>query len=401
MGKLIGGILLIVGTSIGAGILALPVTTAEAGFISSSILLFICWCLMTFSALLILEVNLWLPIEANMISMAKKTLGIPGEIVAWVTYLGLLYALLGAYMSGGSDIFNTLLGFAGVHIPTWLGTLLFTGLLGSIVYLGTRTIDYTNRLLMFIKLSSFVLLLILVLGHVNIQYIDASHPSKLLASVMVMITSFGFATIVPSLRIYFQSDAKKLRQVILIGSLVPLICYILWDLAILGSLPVEGKHGLQEVSQSGHAASSLMILLQQILNNQLINHISKLFTSICVATSFLGVSLCLSDFLADGFKIEKIGFGRIKIQALTFIPPLTMVLFYPDAFLKALNYAGTFASILLTLLPVLMIWRGRYYLGLSGPYRVTGGKITIVIAMIGAILAVSIGCSQEFHLLTF
>ena len=37
--KFIGGLLLIVGTSIGGGMLALPVSTAEAGFFNSIFLL--------------------------------------------------------------------------------------------------------------------------------------------------------------------------------------------------------------------------------------------------------------------------------------------------------------------------------------------------------------------------
>ena len=44
--KLIGSILLIVGTSIGAGMLALPIATAQLGFGGSLILLFACWIVM-------------------------------------------------------------------------------------------------------------------------------------------------------------------------------------------------------------------------------------------------------------------------------------------------------------------------------------------------------------------
>ncbi|WP_328287250.1 aromatic amino acid transport family protein, partial [Legionella pneumophila] len=104
--KLIGGILLIVGTSIGGGMLALPVSTAEVGFTNSLFFLFFCWLVMTAGALLILEVNLRLPAGSNMISMAKSTLGLPGQVIAWITYLLLLYTLLAAYISGGSDVFS-------------------------------------------------------------------------------------------------------------------------------------------------------------------------------------------------------------------------------------------------------------------------------------------------------
>ena len=73
--KLLGGILLIVGTAIGGGMLALPIATAEAGFTNSLILLFLCWFIMTVSAFLVLEVNLWLPANTNIISMSRILLG--------------------------------------------------------------------------------------------------------------------------------------------------------------------------------------------------------------------------------------------------------------------------------------------------------------------------------------
>ena len=85
--KLIGGILLIVGTSIGGGMLALPLSAAPGGFVSSSLLLFGCWLVMTFSAFLILEVNLRFPAGSNFISMAQGTLGKAGAWFAWLIYL--------------------------------------------------------------------------------------------------------------------------------------------------------------------------------------------------------------------------------------------------------------------------------------------------------------------------
>jgi len=78
--KIAGGILLIVGTSIGGGMLALPIVSAESGFIGSTLVLLACWALMAFCALLILEVNLWLPPRNNLISMASATLGKTGAV---------------------------------------------------------------------------------------------------------------------------------------------------------------------------------------------------------------------------------------------------------------------------------------------------------------------------------
>jgi tyrosine-specific transport protein len=358
MTKFIGGLLLIIGTSIGAGILALPVTTAQSGFISSTLLLFFCWAIMSLSALMILEVNLWFPQDSNMISMAKHTLGLPGEVLAWISYLLLLYALLCAYIAGGADVFGALLDLIGIHTPQWLDTVLFTVILGSIVFCGIQATDYANRILMTIKLSAFVILTALVVPQVQPHNLTVNEPQYLPSAIMVMITSFGFATIVPSLRSYFNSDAKKLRNMIILGSFVPLICYIIWDFAILGSLPLTGKDSLTQILHGGHVTSDLMIALQQVVNKTVITQLSRVFTSICVFTSFLGVALCLSDFLADGFKIQKLGLGRIAVSALTFLPPLVIVLFYPNAFIMALTYAGICCVFLLVILPTLMVWRG-------------------------------------------
>ena len=156
--KLIGGILLIVGTSIGGGMLALPIATAQLGFINAFIALVLCWAVMTLSALLILEVNLWHPVNSNLITMAKTTLGTFGQIIAWTSYLSLLYALLAAYIAGGSDFLQHLLLTFHITVSTKISALLFTALLSLVVYKGLRSVDYINRGLMFSKLFTFILL---------------------------------------------------------------------------------------------------------------------------------------------------------------------------------------------------------------------------------------------------
>jgi tyrosine-specific transport protein len=45
-GHLVGGTLLVAGTSIGVGMLALPVATAAGGFLPSLMIYFLCWFFM-------------------------------------------------------------------------------------------------------------------------------------------------------------------------------------------------------------------------------------------------------------------------------------------------------------------------------------------------------------------
>ncbi len=388
--KFTGGILLIVGTSIGGGMLALPVANASTGFASSTLFLFACWLLMTLGALLVLEVTLWLPANSNMVSMAKATLGKPGQVVAWLSYLCLLYALLSAYISGGTDVFQSMIALIGIRLPTWLCALLFVMLLGGIVVQGIKSVDYVNRGLMFSKLGVYLLLVVVIAPSVHVRLLSAGHPAYITGTVMVLLSSFGFATIVPSLCSYFHNDAAKLRRVIIIGSLIPLFCYIVWDAAIMGVIPSNGSNGLIALMQSTHPTSSLTNDVQNAVHSSYITSFFRVFTEICMLTAFLGVSLCLYDFLADGLKLQKSGWHGVIVTAATFLPPLVVVLFYPGAFIQALKYAGIMCVILLVLLPAAMAWAGRYKIQYNNQCQVAGGKLVLLLLMlIGSLIIIT------------
>ena len=392
--KFIGGVLLIIGTSIGGGMLALPVATAQFGFSATLLFLFVCWAVMTASALLILEVNLWHPVNSNLITMAKTTLGRWGQVIAWISYLLLLYALLAAYVAGGSDFLQHLLLGLRLHISSKASACLFAGLLSLVVYKGIRSVDFINRGLMFSKLAAIGLLVICIFPFVSMDYLLT--PGKfhylpaVISSITVIITSFGFAVIIPSLRSYFKNDAPQLRKAILIGSFIPLICYVLWELVIMGVIPSQGQVSLMAMTHSSHSTSDLIHALSQLLHNPLINFLAKAFTAICLATSFLGVALSLFDFLSDGLGIKKMGLNKLVLYAVTFLPPLIVANHYPNAFIKALSYAGVLCAILLIGLPAMMAWSGRYIKKCASGYQVAGGKYLLTLLMVIAFTLITL-----------
>jgi tyrosine-specific transport protein len=378
--KLIGGILLIVGTSIGGGMLALPVAVASTGVYHAIFFLMGCWLIMTMGSLLILEVNLRLPPGSNMISMAKSTLGLPGQIVAWVAFLVLLYSLLAAYISGGSDVFNGLLHAAHLDLPTWATSLLFTCSFSLIIYSGIRAVDYVNRGLMFGKLGVYLLLVMIISPHIDTTHLRGGSLQAISGSLMILITSFGFASIVPSLRDYFKDDINALRHVILIGSLIPLGCYTVWITVIMGVVESQGEHGLLALMNSQHATSGLTDALSRAVNSAWITGFFEFFTSICMITAFLGVSLGLFDFLSDGLSLKKTGRQGHITLILTFLPPLAIVLINPGIYLHALRYAGVCCVILLLLMPAIMAWRGRRKnTHPSALILVPGGNLSLII----------------------
>lgn len=384
--KQFGGILLITGNAIGGGMLALPLATAQAGFFNSSLFLIICWGIMLTGGLLILEVNLWFPPNSHLISMARATLGVTGEIVTWLCYLLLLYALLSAYIAGGSDFLQGVLQKVDIHFSAIMTTALFVLILGPIVYKGVHSVDLMNRVLMGGKLLIFCLLILFLFPFISTKLLMQGNVYHLPHSLTIIITSFGFAAIIPSLRSYFHSNVKQLRQVIILGSLIPLICYIFWNGAIMGVIPINK---LLIIAESSQSTSHLTNTLGHLLNKSNITLFTWMFTSICLATSFLGVGISLSDFLMDGLALAQSKKNKFIVSLLTFFPPLIVVLLYPASFMLALNYAGIWCAALLALLPALMAWSGRYKQQISAPYQVMGGKSLLCLLILSSSIIIA------------
>lgn len=393
--KLIGGILLVVGTTIGAGMLALPVTTAELGFWVSSALLISCWAVMSFCAFLFLEVNLWMPNNANMISMVSATLGRPGLLVAWSAYLLLLYSILASYVAGGGDLFRYVLLPFGIQLPGAVASLLFTFLFGGVVYFGIRAVDYANRFLMFGKMGAYLLIVLFTLPFVTMSNLYSGQLASVTfpSSLTVTVVSFTCLMIIPSLRTYFGEDVQSLRKAVFYGTLIPLICYIGWDAVVMGIIPLDGTPGLRGMIDSSNTNSGFVHALEQLIQNNSISRMIKFFTCICMATSFLSVSLSLSDVLTDGFNLKKEGFYKFLIYCGTFLPPLIVVLFYPKAFIEGLKLAGISCCTLMILFPPLMVWRGRYATALStgDSYQVNASKFILGLLILFGVVMIGIG----------
>jgi tyrosine-specific transport protein len=338
--------------------LAFPTMTAFGGFFPSAIIFILIWLLMLASAFFFLDVNLSIKGENNMITMAEKRLGLWGKLLGWVVYLLLLYSLISALIAGGSPLFvEAIQSWTGYSLPRWMSPLILPILFGGFVYAGTRGVDLVNRFLMFGLILSYILLVFFVPGQVDLERLGHIDFSAIGVAIPVVITAFGYHIIIPSLTTYMNRDRAKLRRAIVIGSLVPIIVYLLWEILVLGSVPIPM---LADAFQQGKSATEP---LAKVLHNPYISLAAKLFAFFAIVTTFVGITLSLSDFLMDGFKIKRTHTGRFLAILLTFIPPLFFFYTYPGGFYLALQYAGAFVSILLVFLPAAMVWKLPNYKG--------------------------------------
>jgi len=389
-GKFIGCVMMITGSAVGAGILAMPMVSAFAGFSVTVVVMLLLWVFMTVSGLLVLEASLSLPKHAcSFNSIAEKSLGSFGKTITWITYLFLLYSALVAYISGGSDlILGVLKSKLNIGIESWIIATVFTVLMGSAVFWSTKATDYVNRGLISVK--GFLLISTLIFISVYIRpselfgMIGPNHVKQVMIAAPVLLGLFNFHFVVPSIRMYVGDKPKMLKWIIISGTTLSLVLYLLWLAANLSAIPLEGEHSYRVI---GGSLGEFARILTTIVNNKWVNFSIHGFINISMTTAFLGISLGLFDFLADGFKRPDTRLGRLQTASLTFIPPLLIAVFYPNSFVKAFGYSGICAAILFLVLPPIMVYRLRKRF--SSSYCVSCGKIVFaLITIIGLVFTI-------------
>ena len=398
MNKTLGTTLLVSGTMIGAGMLAMPLTSAGIGFTFTVVLLISLWILLTYSALLFVEVYQTTESDSGIGTLSALYFGNAGRVVSTTVMFVFLYALLAAYISGGGEILmkatqsTGLLGQEGVIANTspemtlkiFIG--IFTVFFGSFVIISTKVVDGFNRLLFFVMLAALVVVMFVMFPKASVQNLMAMplDNALIISAAPIFFTSYGFHGSIPSLVKYMEGDVRSLRIAIVAGSAITLVGYILWQLSTHGVL---SQSEFTQILKEKPTLYGLIEACHRITGSEIIASAVQLFSALALVTSFLGVALglfdCTEDMLRKGLHINA---GRLLLGAITFLPPVLFAYFYPD-FIAALSYAGQMFAFFAVVLPVGLVWKARRrYPNL--PYRVAGGDIALIIALvIGIVVA--------------
>ena len=398
--RTVGSILIVAGTTIGAGMLAMPLASAGVGFGVTAGLLFGLWALMCYTALLLLEVYQHLPADTGLGSVARRYLGRPGQWLTGLSMLFLMYALTAAYISGAGELLAASLSqWLNISLAPSGGVLLFTLVGGGVICAGTFLVDLFNRFLFSAKIIFLVVMLALLMPHihqVNLLTLPLAQGLAL-SAIPVIFTSFGFHGSVPSIVSYMNGDVQKLRRIFIIGSFIPLVAYLFWQLATLGSIDSPAFHALL-ADHSG--LNGLLQAIRAVVASAHVELAVHLFADLALATSFLGVALGLFDYLADLFGRSNSAGGRLQTGAITFLPPLAFALFYPRGFVMALSYAGVALAVLALIVPSLLAMKSRREHPQAN-WRVAGGAPALWlvfgcgIAVIGIQAAIACGWLPE------
>ncbi|KAK9804780.1 hypothetical protein WJX72_004945 [[Myrmecia] bisecta] len=392
-GSLLGAVALITGSTVGAGILALPAVSAPAGFFPSTSVMLACWSLLALEAMAIAEVNLALrarrlkagEMEADEVvtlrQMAESTLGPLGASAMSLVYLGLSYSLLTAYISKVSELLTGM--SSGLMTPATCAVAFTTAAGLTLCKGGTGTADLLNRAMTAGLMVLFVGIIASGASHADWSALTTHADwSTAPQTVPIMFLALVFHDLIPVLCSYLGDDRGRVRSALLAGSAVPLTMFMAWNAVALSLVQQPGTLTDQGTVVAGPGLDPLALLMQS--GGAGMGCAVAAFSLLAIGTSFIGTSLGLSATLTMELKTlsealqkpeaaDSAETGtpwpsteqdeevlRLCVFLVALAPPLALSLSNPGAFFQMLQAAGAYGMTLLYgVAPPLMAWSRR------------------------------------------
>lgn len=364
---------LVAGTTIGAGVLALPNVSYDVGFFPSAVALIASWMVMTLSSLLMAEISTNLAkadsrLEGrSYLTLIGEVLGEGGGAAALVVYTLLHYALLVAYDSGAGDAFSRALGTQ--ETPTIVA---FAATMGIVCgFGGERTVNTVNNFFFALVIAAFISLIVIGLPAVSpSNLVETIHPERLIGTgaLPVMVLAFVHHNVIPTVSRQLAYEKKTIQNAIVLGTSIPLGIFLMWNLVVLGIGPIQSIDSTEAFTdRSSFDTVGVLASVGGGENGGIVaTELAELFSTAAVVTSFIGFFVGLSDLFRDyvGPKErpgeDESGKGSslaidLGIAAAITVPPAIIAIQNPTIFIDALDIAGTYGiTVLFLVIPAVM-----------------------------------------------
>lgn len=328
------GAMIISGTSVGAGILALPVASYDLGLPLSMGLLVVLGVLNMLSGLLIAETMLRTKETEHLPGLAKDYLGDKGALVMSAAIAFSIYGALAAYMIAGGVSLHQL---SGGIIPQWLGSVIYFSAATGVVYGGMWFLKNAEKALFsfMILLASAVVLL--ALPHATVAGSDITFSSLPLA-FGVMFFAYSAHQVIPTVGNAMRKNGKEFARAVVIGMSVPILMYITWNTVLVSAIPaidmdVARFHGEPVTVPLGKVAGLAALTA------------GSLFALFSTFTSFAGSAYSMVDAMQDAlYHWKHVAVKRWLVIICVVVPSLMLSLLNPGGFLRALDIAGFYGG---------------------------------------------------------
>ncbi len=346
--KLIGSIMMVAGTSIGAAMIAMPITASKIGFALSILLLLIISAVMYYAAILVSRIYEITNSSSTIAKMAGDSIGKTAQIICSAATLILMYSLMVAYISGLSEALNELTNIGKTNIIIIISTVLFFSL-----GLSNKIFDYYNRAAFSLKIVFMFLMTFILCPHISTTNITSSSivisdSLSVLSVLPVFVTSFGFHAGIPVIFKHLEMDHKQYKKAISYGVLLTLAIYVIWLTITFGVLSVDGLHS------SDGSLSNFIALLSSSIKSDFLSKIINFFIILAILTSLFGVSSTIFDFSEELLK-DMFKFNNAFVNSfLVFFIPMIFTIINKNLFTKALGLAGVALTIIAIFIPCII-----------------------------------------------
>lgn len=357
--KLLSATFLVAGTAIGAGTIALPMVLAKVGLLGSCLLMFITWLIGYYSALMGIELNLRAKEGMPIGPLAQRFSGPTAHLIGTLSLLFLCYGLSCAYISGSGSVLANISGYFDYGLSTQSWSSIVSIMLFIILLYGVNVVLHVNRYIFWMLLGGFtvmVLWLALQTPWTAVRLPDQYHHfSSWSVAIPVLLTSFGFQVIFHTLYSYLDGDKILLKKAFFWGSLIPVGVYMAWTFSILLYIAHHDPHFYELLVTSSISVGKLTAKLGEMMHTPKAQFLVWVITLFAILTSLLGVGIALMDQIREAAKKYAPHKGIIALLAI--IPPYLVSTYIPEAFIKALGFAGMVLSVLAILLPGYLLFQ--------------------------------------------
>ncbi|MBU1119502.1 hypothetical protein KKH43_06495 [Patescibacteria group bacterium] len=330
---------ILIGTVIGAGIFGVPYALSKIGYIPGVLYLIIIGVINLLVFLCYGEVVERSKDDHQMTGHAERYLGSKGKsAMAFTMIFGSLGALL-VYLIGIGDFTYTLLGESIGGSPFLYSSLFF--IVASLVILaGLGMIVWFERVMVVVLMLIVILFLIFGLPHISIDNLLYTDFSNLFLPYGVLLFAFGGVSAIPEMYRFLSKKNGGLKKSIYIGTIIPLVLYIVFALAIVG---VSGRETTSEAVEG----------LSRFLGGGIValGAILGIFT---MGTSFLTLGHIAKQLLMKDYKLNKI----LAWVLVCFIPYIIYLLGLTN-FIEVIGIVGSVTGGLYGILVLLMYRKAR------------------------------------------
>ena len=361
---------ILTGTTIGAGVLAIPYVISQAGFITGLLVLVTLGIAIMLINLYLGEVILRTKGDHQLPGYSRIYLGKVGWFLNLFAMLGGIYGAIIAYLIGEGLVFKAI--FGGNELIYSIIFFIFASLL---VYRGVRTIAFSELFLAAVTLAVIISIALISFGHFEINNLTGFSLNNIFIPYGVILFAYLGTASIPEIRETLIKNKKKMKKSIILGTLIPIVVYIIFAFAIVGATGINTTE---------MATIGLGNLIPDII------YLGNLFAIFAMLTSFLTLALALEEMFNYDFKLTK-----AKSWMLSCLIPFILFLFVRNfsGFKDILNYTGVFAGGLEGILVVLMFLAAKKY-GLRKPeYEIKQHYILsillVVMFLVGIIITIT------------